>query len=89
VNLLTDAALWADLAIALTVLETLVLGWRSARLGRGLAPRELALNALAGIGLLLALRAALAARPALIAVALMFAGLAHLADLRERSRRSA
>jgi len=78
-----------DFVIALTLLETLVLAWRGRRTGGGIAPRELALNALAGIGLLLALRAALSPAPGLIAPALAFAGLAHLADLRERSRRRA
>ena len=75
--------------IALTVLETLVLAWRSRRRADGLAARGLVLNALAGFGLLLALRAALAARPDLVAPALALAGLAHVGDLRERSRQSA
>ena len=77
-----------DAIILLTLLEGLVLVLFHARTGRGPSPRNLVPNLLAGLFLLLALRAALAdAGTPLILTTLGLAFLAHLADLRARWRR--
>jgi len=84
------ASTWlVDGVIALTVLETAVLAWRGRRRGVGHPLRGIVLNALAGLGLLLALRAALTPAPGLIAPALALAGLAHVGDLWARTRPAA
>jgi hypothetical protein len=74
-----------DLILALVALEAVgLIGlWRLRR--RGLAPADLLANLLAGVGLLLALRAALVgAWWGWIALCLAMALAAHLADLRRR-----
>jgi hypothetical protein len=77
-----------DLAIAILVVEALALVWLRAR--HRLSPRDIALIALAGLGLLLALRAALSgAGPVFVIAGLTLGGLAHAADLAARLRRAA
>jgi hypothetical protein len=76
-----------DLVLALMVLEGIVLVAYHRTTGRGLAPVGLLANLLAGVCLLLALRAALiGASWRWIALALAAALLAHLADLWRRWR---
>jgi hypothetical protein len=74
-----------DLVIALTVLEGLALAAYHWRTGRGMAPRHFVPNIAAGLALMLALRAGLAAAGwGWVAAGLMAAGLLHAADLRAR-----
>lgn len=76
-----------DLILALVAVEVVALLWLRRRTGRGPDPLGLLANAVAGAGLLVALRAALAeAGPTWIAAALAVAGAAHLADLARRWR---
>jgi hypothetical protein len=79
-----------DLALGLMLIEAVaLLALRRSR-GGGLAPAELLTFLLAGAGLLLALRAALVgAAWEWIALPLILALLAHLADLALRWRRAA
>ena len=75
-----------DLIVAFMVLEAVVLVVYRHRTGRGVAAADLVPNLLAGIFLLLALRAALAAAWwGWIALALAAALGAHLGDLRRRA----
>jgi hypothetical protein len=78
-----------DLILLVVVLEALLIGGLWQRRGRGVAPSRLLPNLLAGVALLLALRAALTGAPwPWIAGALAAAGVAHLVDLAGRwSRR--
>ncbi len=76
----------ADLAIAVLVLETIFLAARARRRGESL-PAGLMANAMSGICLLLALRAALGgAGIAMIGLWLACGFAAHLADIRVRFR---
>ncbi len=74
-----------DLLIAGMLLEAAALwAWRR-RTGQGIALRSLLPTLLAGLGLVLALRAVLAgAGWAWVGAALLLAGLAHADDLRQR-----
>lgn len=75
-----------DAVIALTVLEAAWLLWRSRR-PRALAPADFVPNLLAGLCLMLALRAlASAASWPWLAACLAAAGLSHLLDMRRRWR---
>jgi len=76
-----------DVVLALTVLEACaVVGWHH-RTGRGVAPADFLGNLLSGMCLLVALRVGLAgAWWGWIALALLAALAAHLADLRRRWR---
>ena len=75
-----------NLILAVVLLEAIVLTGIRARTGRGPAAADLLWNLLAGVGLLLALRGALlGAHWQWIAAALLFALVAHLADLRRRT----
>jgi hypothetical protein len=78
----------ADLIIVLMAVELVVLGvWRRLR-GGGIAPGDLLPNVLAGVALVLALRAALTSSGAVwIGLWLSAALVAHVADLRTRWRR--
>lgn len=80
-----DGVGWLDGVIALVLLEmAALLAWHQ-RTGRGLAPRALLPNLLAGLCLMLALRGALVgAHAAWLLAAMAAAGLAHVADLRQR-----
>ncbi|MFC5504151.1 MULTISPECIES: hypothetical protein [Hyphomicrobiales] len=75
-----------DLALAIIAVELLLIGLSLRRPGASCA--GLLSTVLSGLGLLLALRSALAgAAPALTLAALSFGGLAHVADLVLRLRR--
>lgn len=77
-----------DLIGGVMVLEALALGAYHAATGRGIAPLDLVVNLLAGVALLLALRAALTgAGWQVVAGVLAVAGLLHVADLARRWRR--
>ncbi len=78
-----------DGVIAFTVLELLALWLFHRRTGRGLAPADYALNGLAGLCLMVALRGALTPQWPLVALGLLAAGLAHFGDLLLRARRKA
>ena len=74
-----------DLIIALMVAEALVLGLLYRRTGKGVSLADLLPNMLAGLFLLLALRAALTGAPwTWIALSLIAALIAHLADVVRR-----
>jgi hypothetical protein len=85
VQALWESGLWLNLAIAITVLELLVLGLLHAFTRRGLPPHAWALNMLSGLLLMLALKASFVQAawhwPALC---LILAGVAHSADLWRR-----
>lgn len=77
----------ADLILAVLVAEGLFLVLRHARSGRPPSPRSFLPFLAAGACLTLALRSALAEAPwPWLAVALVGAGVAHLADLSMRGR---
>lgn len=76
-----------DFAIAVALVETLVLVLRHRRTGRGIAPADLLPNIAAGLCLMLALRAALVQADWVWIVApLAASGVAHVLDLRRRQR---
>ena len=76
-----------NIAITFTVVELAAL-WIFHRLtGRGLAPDEYLLNGLAGLCLMVSLRAGLAEWWILMALGLLAAGIAHLCDLYQRTER--
>jgi hypothetical protein len=76
-----------DFAIAVAIVETLVLVLRHRRTGRGIAPADLLPNIAAGLCLMLALRAALAqAAWGWIVLPLAASGVAHALDLRRRQQ---
>lgn len=77
-----------DAVLAITLLEGLALAVWHLRTGRGIAPRDYALNMVSGVCLMLTLRAVLAgAAWPWVPVGLSAAGLAHGADLLLRWRR--
>ena len=77
-----------DLILGLMLLEAIAIGAYHAGTGRGIGPVDLAINLLAGVALLLALRAALTgAGWQAIAGILGVAGLLHVADLTRRWKR--
>ena len=77
-----------DLVLAITIFEGLLLAAYHHRTGRGLAPADYALNMLAGLCLMLALRAVLTDVASLwVLVFLMASGLAHGSDLTLRWRK--
>lgn len=85
--LLHDGRL-VDLIIAITLVEGLALALYHRATGRGLAPRDYALNLVSGLCLMLALRTVLAAAGWYwTAAALAAAGLAHGADIWRRWQR--
>lgn len=78
-----------DWVIAFTVIEFAVLAIHHHWTGAGAAPRDIGLNLISGLCLMLALRCALSgAGAAWIAVCLLAAGGAHATDLRRRWRRA-
>lgn len=78
---------WVDLIVALTVLEGLGLALYHRWTGRGLAPHSYALNLLAGLCLMMALRGSVHQSGWLqINLFLIAAGLAHGLDLWRRWR---
>jgi hypothetical protein len=79
-----------DLALAIIIVEVVLLLWSSReRLRRRELPADpLLLTVLSGLGLLLALRAAVVeAHPAVALAALTLGGLAHVADMAVRLRK--
>jgi hypothetical protein len=90
---LIDAAVIApliDLVIAFTVVEGAALALYRRVSGKGVAPRDFALNLVSGLCLMLALRSlAQEAGAAWTAAWLLAAGLAHGSDLLLRWRRDA
>lgn len=76
-----------DLALAILLFEAALL--LALRGRHGLPARDILLIALAGIGLLAALRAALAGASWVVPLGLSLAGLAHGADLWLRLKRGA
>jgi len=77
-----------DAVIVFTLLEGLGLWVFHARTGRGLAPRDYALNMASGLCLMLAVRAALGASAwPWVAVCVAAAGVAHGLDLWRRWKR--
>ena len=84
-NLATLIGLLVDIAIVITVLEGIGLAAYHRMTGRGIAPHNYALNLVAGLCLMLALRAALAGSNAgWMALCLSAAGLAHGTDIWRR-----
>jgi hypothetical protein len=80
----------ADGVILLTLLEGAGLALHHALTGRGVPPREYALNLASGLWLMLALRSALHGSAAVwIALCLAAAGVAHAGDIWRRWRRRA
>lgn len=76
-----------DAALAITALETLAVVLWHRRTGRGVAPADFLGNIASGACLMLALRCALVgAWPGWVALCLVLALAAHLADLRRRWR---
>ena len=83
-------ALLIDLVIGFTLLEAVALLLFHRVTGRGVAPRDFALNMASGLSLMLALRClAHDSGAAWVALCLVAAGIAHGADLWLRWRRGA
>lgn len=84
---LWESGLWLDIAIAITVLELVVLGALHIFTSRGLHPHAWALNLFSGLLLMLALRSTLSGAawhwPVMCLAA---SGLMHSADLWRRWR---
>ena len=77
----------ADVVIAWLLVEAVWIAWFHRRTGGGVAPKDAAAAWCAGLFLALALRGALTDAPApVLGVLLLAAGVAHLADLRQRWR---
>jgi hypothetical protein len=86
-DFLPSARALVDLAIAITLVELLVLCLLHWRTGRGVAPRDLLPNLVAGLCLMAAVRASLTGASWLwLAAGLLAAGLAHAVDVRRRWR---
>jgi hypothetical protein len=80
-----SGTLLIDTVITVTVIEWAGLSWWHRRTGRGIPVSELQGTLMAGLCLMLALRASIASAPwYLVAVLLLAAGLVHAADLRRR-----
>ena len=78
-----------DLAIAMTVMEGVVLAVYHRATGRGVAPKQYVLNVLSGLCLMLALRFALTGSAWLwVALALSASGVIHAVDMVSRWQRS-
>lgn len=88
-NELISSGRVVDFIIGCMLVEWVALAWYTARTGKGIAPRALTANFLAGILLMLALRGALiTADWKWIALCLAAALPAHMADLAQRWRQS-
>lgn len=80
-----SGALLIDIVITVTVIEWVLLSWWHRRTGRGIPMSELQGTLMAGLYLMLALRASMVSAPwYLVALLLLAAGLAHAADLWRR-----
>lgn len=86
-DLLSVATVIANIAIAFTLLEGLALLVVHRLTGRGLEPQDFLLNLLAGICLMLAIRAALGAAWTAIPLFLIASGAMHGCDIALRLRR--
>ncbi len=86
---LQAAAIWlVDFVILATLVELFVLRALYVKKGVGVAPRDVALNLLSGVCLMLALRVALSGGAlALILITLAAAGLLHGLDIYRRWQR--
>lgn len=80
-----SGTLLIDIVIAVTVIEWVLLTWWHRRTGRGIPMSELRATLMAGLYLMLALRASMMSAPwYLVALLLLAAGLSHAADLWRR-----
>lgn len=80
-----SGTLLIDIVIAVTLVEWGVLSWWHRRTGRGIPMSELRATLLAGLYLMLALRASMTAAPwYVVALLLLAAGLTHASDLLRR-----
>lgn len=80
-----SGTLLIDIVITVTVVEWGVLSWWHRRTGRGIPMSELRATLLAGLYLMLALRASMTAAPwYVVALLLLAAGFAHFSDLLRR-----
>ncbi len=80
-----SGTLLIDIVIAVTVIEWLLLSWWHRRTGRGIPMSELRATLLAGLYLMMALRASMVSAPwYVVALLLLAAGLSHAADLWRR-----
>ena len=80
-----SGTLLVDIVIAVTVIEWVLLTWWHRRTGRGIPMSELRATLMAGLYLMLALRASMMSAPwYLVALLLLAAGLSHAADLWRR-----
>jgi hypothetical protein len=76
-----------DIVISVTLIEWAALYFWHRRTGRGVAMSEVRLTLLAGLYLMLAVRASMTAAPwYVVALLLLAAGLSHAADLLRRWR---
>jgi hypothetical protein len=84
-NELISGTRLVDLAIAITLLEAVMLGVYFWRTGKGVAPSEYLLNLSSGLALMLAVRSVLSGAAWVYLVAcLATAGIAHGADVWRR-----
>ena len=80
-----SGTLLIDIVISVTLLEWGLLSWWHRRTGRGIPMSELRGTLMAGLYLMLALRASMMSAPwYLVALLLLAAGLSHAADLWRR-----
>lgn len=80
-----SGTLLIDIVITVTLVEWGVLSWWHRRTGRGIPMSELRATLLAGLYLMLALRASMTAAPwYVVALLLLAAGLTHASDLLRR-----
>lgn len=80
-----SGTLLIDIVIAVTVIEWVLLSWWHRRTGRGIPMSELRATLLAGLYLMMALRASMVSAPwYVVAMLLLAAGLSHAADLWRR-----
>lgn len=80
-----SGTLLIDIVIAVTVIEWVLLTWWHRRTGRGIPMSELRATLMAGLYMMLALRASMMSAPwYLVALLLLAAGLSHAADLWRR-----
>ena len=80
-----SGTLLIDIVIAVTVIEWVLLSWWHRRTRRGIPMSELRATLLAGLYLMMALRASMVSAPwYVVALLLLAAGLSHAADLWRR-----